>query len=207
MSASSTPTLWPCWARATARLTVIERLADAALAGRDRDDLGRRVGGREADVHLRVRRAALGAQVRRQLLAFLVGHRPEHDLDVVDVGQLHDRVGDVAGDAVLERAARHGQLDAHGDAPALDHHLVDHAELGDRLVDLGVVDGRQNGENLVLGGHAAAFFVDGSGGSGTRRQPVRPAAQGTAGAGPPPPTPRRERGSPAGSGVVRSTSS
>jgi hypothetical protein len=42
------------------------RLADAALARRDRDDLRARLGATERDLHLRVRRAALLAQPRRQ---------------------------------------------------------------------------------------------------------------------------------------------
>ena len=81
------------------------------------------------------------------------------DADALD---RRHRVGDVAGQGVLHRAAGHGQQ--HGDAdPAVvtDRDVVDHADLGDRSPDLGVVDGGERSVDALerRGGHASRLRV------------------------------------------------
>jgi hypothetical protein len=109
--------------------------------------------------------AALGPQVGGQVLALLVGHGAEGDLHVADAAELHDRRADVALDAVLQRAAGDGQLHPDADDVVLDDDLLDHAELGDGLVDLRVLDRCKDLEDLLLRGHAGPFT---SGGDGDR---------------------------------------
>ncbi len=56
-------------------------------------------------------------------------------------GDRRHRVGDPAGDGVLHRAAGHGQVDRDLDLAVVeDADVLDHAQLGDRTVDLGVLD-------------------------------------------------------------------
>src|SRR4029450_924985 len=78
-------------------------LANPALAGRDRVDPGHRGCLGERDVP-----AGLGAaQLGLQRLALLLGHYPERDLHPGDSVDPAYRIGDVAGQRLLERAARH----------------------------------------------------------------------------------------------------
>ena len=60
------------------------RLADAALAGGDREDLGQRVGPGERDLLLRL----AAAQRLLQAGALLVGHHAEGQVDAGDAGDL-----------------------------------------------------------------------------------------------------------------------
>ena len=83
MSASTTPTDSPRLASAAARLTVTLRLADAALARRDRVDAGQRAGLGERDDRLGGVGAAHGLA---QLGALLVAHHVELDLHRGDPG-------------------------------------------------------------------------------------------------------------------------
>ena len=54
----------------------------------------------------------------------------------------------------------HGQVDADGDEPvAADLDGLDHAELGDRAADLGVVDAGQRGQHLLAGGKRGAHAL------------------------------------------------
>ncbi len=93
------------------------------------------------------------AQPALQLAALLLAHHVEVDLDPADAGQLADGAGDVAGDGVAQRAARHRQPDVDPDGPVgRDLHVLDHAQLGDRAVDLGVVDAGQGLGHLLDGG-------------------------------------------------------
>jgi hypothetical protein len=124
------------------------RLADAALAAGDREHLGERAGLGEGDL-------ALGLPAAEDLLeagALLGGHHAQGQVHVGDAGDAAERPGDVTGDRLLERAPRHREQHGQVHDPAVvDVDRVDHAELGDRALDLGVVDGRQGGVDLLKG--------------------------------------------------------
>ena len=73
----------------------------------------------------------------------------------IQLKTLADGRGHVTGDGLLERAAGHGQQDGEGDDTGVgDLDGVDHAEVGDRPLDLGVVDRRQRCLDLLEGGTA-----------------------------------------------------
>src|SRR6266481_9849131 len=86
-------------------------------------------------------------------LALLLGHRPEVDLDVGDLGEavlqlgredlLEERLEGAAGD-------REGQV--HRDAGSLQVDAAHHVELDDAPVDLRIVDLGEDGADLVNGG-------------------------------------------------------
>ena len=110
------------------------RLADAALAARDRE-------------HARGRRDLGGGRVlacvepralhRRGLL--LLGHLAVFDLDVADAAEPPHLRLDVTLDLAAQRAARGGERDLHDDpAVVVDGHVVDHPEVDDAGMQLGV---------------------------------------------------------------------
>ena len=80
-------------------------------------------------------------------------HHVEIDPYAGHAGQSADCCRHVLGDGVLQRAARDGQEDGH-DHETVRSHLdgLDHAQLGDRPVDLRVGHGGQRGGNGVDGG-------------------------------------------------------
>src|SRR5690606_29804351 len=96
--------------------------------------------------------APVAAELGLQLLALLLAHHVELQLDRADAVDLGDGVDDVPTDGVLHRAAGHCEIDAdphravRGDVDALDH-----AEVGDGAPDLGVDDGGEGGRYLFLG--------------------------------------------------------
>ena len=116
------------------------RLADTALAGGDGEHLGQRSSLREGDVALR----APAAQALLHGLSLVVGHHAQRDLDLMVGSDLGDGRSDVGGEPVLERACGDGQQDRRADGRrvgrGIDDDVVDHAELGDRALDLRVVD-------------------------------------------------------------------
>ena len=77
-----------------------------------------------------------------------------------------DGAGDVGLDAVPQRAAVDGEQDRHGDGVAVDPDVLQHADVLDRLADLGIQDVPQRGADLFLGGHGlfsrvgSAFAAD-----------------------------------------------
>jgi hypothetical protein len=126
-------------------------LADTALAAGDREHLGQRAGLGERDL-------ALGLAAAQGLLevgALLGGHHAELEVDRGDAFDGGHGRRDVAVDGVLEGAAGHREqhLDRHpavvGDVDGLDH-----VELGDGALDLGVVDRGERGVDLLEGGAA-----------------------------------------------------
>ena len=124
------------------------RLADTTLAGGDRIHAGQRAGSGEGDLLVGLAATQLGPQ----RAALLLAHDVERHVDRRDTGDRGQRVGDVAGQRLLHRAARHGEED-RGRHPSgvVDVDGLDHAELGDGFADLGVVDLRERGQQLVPG--------------------------------------------------------
>src|SRR5215217_4828460 len=134
MSQSITATRWPWAARPAARLTVTEDLPTPPLPEATARTLV--VDSSPQKVIFFCSWAAPGGDHR---LALVLGHHPEVDLDPGDAGQGRDGRGHVPGDAVLERAAGHGEEHLDGDQAArVDGDVLDHVELGDGPVDLGV---------------------------------------------------------------------
>ena len=77
---------------------------------------------------------------------------PRVTVTPVTPGDRGQRRGGVLGEGVLQRAARDGEQDGHGDvAGVVDRDALDHAELGDGLADLGVDDRREGGVEGVGG--------------------------------------------------------
>ena len=124
------------------------RLAHAALAGADADDV--------ADA----RQRALGQPARaaeRLLQAglLLVGQHVEADADRGHAFDRAHRLVDVGLEMAFDRAAGGRQRDRHVDGPKLgDVNGTDHPELDDRAVELGVDDDLQRLEDLISRGHA-----------------------------------------------------
>ncbi len=133
-------------------------LADAALAAADGEDGRGGVGpGDRRDVVVLPEAADEG-------LALVLGHRPEVDLHLGDLGEavlelgrqdlLEERLQGAAGD-------REGQV--HRDAGSLQVDAADHIELDDAPVDLRIVDLGEDGADLVDGGHASRVAEGGLG--------------------------------------------
>src|SRR5262249_5898873 len=94
-------------------------------------------------------------QVLLELGTLLVGHRAQRELDAGDAVHLAERATYVAVDGVLERTAGDGEQHGDRDLPrVVDREVVDHAELGDRPLELGVVDGGQGSGQPLDGGRA-----------------------------------------------------
>ena len=100
------------------------RLADAALAGADGDDV--------ADAGDR-RAAALG-QRRRP-------HHGRHlDVDGRDAGDAANGGGGLFAELLLDRTGRRGELDRDADGAAVDGDALHEAEADDVLVEIGILD-------------------------------------------------------------------
>ena len=122
-------------------------LADATLARADAEDVG----------DLRERSGGQRAAAERLLELALLGVRQdvEGDVDLRDAVDRERLAGHGLDEVVADRAARGRQRDGDGeDAAVGDLDRADHAELDDRLVQLGVDDPLERGEDLVLGRHA-----------------------------------------------------
>ena len=133
-------------------------LAHTALTGCNREDLGRgsRLG--EGDLLL-----VASAQQLLQLGALIVVHDIEVDIHFRDVRNLHDRIDNPVGDGRAHRAPLDRQIDTDLDHPALaDVDALEHADLGDRSINLWVVDGcerRVNRIGIGLVGHAPMLLA------------------------------------------------
>ena len=86
-------------------------------------------------------------------LALLVVHHGQVHVDRIDAVEGLDGLADAPGDLGLQRAPRHGQGDGHRHPASVDGDLLDHVEVDDRLVQLGVLDRAQGLEDGGLGGH------------------------------------------------------
>ncbi len=122
------------------------RLADAALARRDRDHARRR---RELDAAL----LDAAAEARRQRRALVGAHHVEVQLDALDVRQRRDVLAHLVLEARAQRAAGDGERDRHLDAAFVDLDAAHHPELGDRAAQLGIDHVPERGQDLVVGRH------------------------------------------------------
>ena len=131
------------------------RLAHTTLAGRDREDPGQRPGHREGDLAYRV----VAAQQGLQSLALLGAHHVELDDHGRDATEAGDRCRHPLGQGVLHRAPRDRQVDRDSrSAVGVDGRGLDHPDVGDRPVDLRVLDRRQRRGELFgcgQGGHGS----------------------------------------------------
>ena len=126
-------------------------LADAALPAGDREHLGERAGLGERDLPLRL----AVAQPILETGPLLGGHHTEMQVDASDPGNRADGRRDVLGDGVLQWAAGDGEQHGHVDqAGVIDLDRVHHSEVGDRSLDLRVVDRGQRCVHLVEEGRA-----------------------------------------------------
>ena len=146
-SASTTPTDSPCCCRATARFTVTLLLPTPPLplatANTRVREPARENGTSFSGVPPRSMVRSSSRCSALMTSSSTAGPGPRRQ-------RLH-RGGDVLGEGVLHRAAgdRQVELDERRRPPGLDRHVLDHAQLGDRAADLGVVDGAQRGADRV----------------------------------------------------------
>ena len=144
------------------------RLADAALAARHREHAG---GRRHLGRARLLARVEAGALHRRRLL--LLGHLAVLDLDRGDAGEAPHLRFDVLADLDPQRAPGGGERDLHHDgAVGVDAHVVDHAEVDDARVQLGVDHPGQHAADVVGRrrgtGTGSWTGAPGSSGSGVR---------------------------------------
>ena len=149
MSASTMPDLQPARPQREREVDRQRRLADAALARRDRDHARALLDG---DLTLAVGPAAL--QLRAQRGALLLVHVREADRDGLDARHGADVHPDLRLEVRLERAARDREPDRDVHVAAVDVDGVDHSELHDVAPDLGVDDERERALERI-GGRAA----------------------------------------------------
>jgi hypothetical protein len=103
--------------------------------------------------------ARVAVQALAQVLALLVGHHGELEVDARHALERGDGAVDAALDLVAQRAPRHGEGDQDTDAAVgADVDRAQHAEVDDRAVQLGVLHGAQCVDDLVVGdGHARSL--------------------------------------------------
>ena len=83
----------------------------------------------------------VSAQGFLQFRALFVAHDIEVNVDSLDVRHLHDRVDHPIGDRAAHGAAFDRQIDPDLDHPAFsDVDALEHAYLGDRSIDLRIID-------------------------------------------------------------------
>ena len=161
MSASTMPTEWPCAGQRDRQVRGDGRLADATLARRHeqrprlRAGLGERDGptfGVPVGVTLTGRRAGIAVQALAELLAVVVGHHGELEVDASDPVERCDGVGDASCDLVAQRAAGDGEGDQDPDPPVVaEVDVAQHPEVDDRSVQLRVLDGPESVDDLLAG--------------------------------------------------------
>ena len=129
-------------------------LAHSALAGCDREHARQRAGLGEGN-------HALIASTQRPLEfgALLVVHDIELHAHLGDSRHGGDRLGDSRGDGLAHGAAGDGEVDADGDQPGgIDVDGLQHADLGDRPMDLGILDRGEGGvDSFEVDGHASSL--------------------------------------------------
>ena len=126
------------------------RLAHAALARSHRDHGGVSIG----EERPLLDGSGPAAQLRHQVLALILVHLAEDDLDAL--ARIQDgphRSPDIGVDAVLQRAAGDREQHVHADDPVVDLDALEHPNVLDGLADLGVEDLSKGLSNLFLGGH------------------------------------------------------
>ena len=120
------------------------RLADAALAARDREHTRRRVDG---DALRALGDAA--AQPLRQRGALLRAHDVELERDGLDARQRQQVLAHLALEARAKRAAGNGERDRDGDIAVGHAHLTHHVELGDRPLQLRIDNASEGFRDLL----------------------------------------------------------
>ena len=109
--------------------------------------------------------AGVAVERAAQVLAILVAHHGELEVDRLDSVELCGGLGHPPLDLALERTARHGQRDQHADDTVVaDRHTAQHAEVDDRAVQLGVLDWAQSVDDLFFGhggGHESIVATGG----------------------------------------------
>ena len=99
-----------------------------------------------------------------QVGALFVAHDVELDIYRRHVGHLLDRFDDPIGDGAAHRTALDGEVDADiDDTTVVDVDALEHADLGDRPMDFGVVNGcecRVDGVGVRVSGHAPMVLAD-----------------------------------------------
>ena len=159
MSASTMPTEWPCCGERHRQVGGDGRLADTAFARRDqqrprpRAGLGERDGppfGVSVRLTLAGRRARITVQPLAQLLAVVIGHHGELEVDASDAVEWRDGVGDASCDLVAQRAAGDGEGDEDPDSSVVVQvDVAEHPEVDDRSVQLRVLDGTERIDDLL----------------------------------------------------------
>ena len=98
-----------------------------------------------------------------QVGALFVAHNVEVDIHRRDVGYLHDRLHDPIGDGAAHGTALDGEVDADIDNTTVVYiDALEHADLGDRPMDFGIVNSREccvNGVGVGVSGHAPMVFA------------------------------------------------
>ena len=89
-------------------------------------------------------------------LTLLVVHHGQVHVDRIDAVEGLDGLADAPGDLGLQGAPGHGEGDGHRYPASVDGNLLDHVEVDDRLVQLGVLDRTQGLEDGGLGGHGVS---------------------------------------------------
>ncbi len=104
-------------------------------------------------------RPGVAVQRAAEVLAILVAHHGELEVDRLDAVELRGGLGHPPLDLALERTARHGEGDEHADdAVVADRHPAQHAEVDDRAVQFGILDRAEGVDDLFFGhdgGHDA----------------------------------------------------
>ena len=148
MSASSTPTVSPRAASAAARFAVTDDLPTPPLPLPDRDHArrGRHLGGGCAQLRL----AASALHERR---TFLLRHLAVVDGDLPDAREARDLGLHVGRDLAPQRAGRGRERHLHPDVTVRrDVDVLDHPEVDDADVELGIEDAREHAAHVVRGG-------------------------------------------------------
>ena len=127
------------------------RLADAALARRDRDHARRGVD--RDPLRPLGRRAAQPAGERRRSSGVITSNASEVERDA---GERADEARDLLLERVAERAAGDRQRDRDVHVAALDPDVADHVELRHGPAQLGVDDLLERLEDVVAGDHGAS---------------------------------------------------
>ena len=128
------PTLLPHFASAMREVDRDRRLADAALAGADGDDV----------LHA-------GHRLPRAVGADRLADARAHlHVDRADARQLHHRGARLIAHLILHRTRRRRQLDRERDAAAVDRQILDEPEADDVAVEIGIADDLQRLEHARL---------------------------------------------------------
>src|SRR5439155_5930257 len=129
------------------------RLADPALAGGHGDHRSVAFG----EERTLLDRSGPAAELRHEVLALVLVHLAQDDLDALT--RVQDRThgsSHVGVDAILQGASGDGEQDIDADEPVFDLDPLEHADVLDRLADLGIEDVSKRLANLFFRWHGLA---------------------------------------------------